>query len=75
MKDLDSIIKATAEQWSGLSNDSIAANRQHVALLQRGVIAWNGWRQKNPDFCPELRCVDFNDIGCNDLSKYDLSST
>lgn len=73
-KELDLIIKAAAEQWSTVGKDSFGANPQHIALLQKGAIAWNRWREKNPAIQPELRRVDFNDIDCNDLSKYDLSN-
>jgi len=30
------------------------ANEEHVALLKRGVDAWNAWRLKNPDVVPSL---------------------
>jgi Pentapeptide repeats (8 copies) len=30
------------------------ANDEHVALLKKGVAAWNAWRAKNPDIRPDL---------------------
>jgi len=30
------------------------ANDEHVALLKRGVDAWNAWRRENPDIQPDL---------------------
>jgi uncharacterized protein YjbI with pentapeptide repeats len=34
------------------------ANDEHVAILKRGVAAWNAWRNENPDICPDLRGAD-----------------
>lgn len=31
------------------------ANDDHIALLKKGVDAWNAWRQENPDIRPDLR--------------------
>src|SRR6516162_6153906 len=30
------------------------ANDEHVAILKKGVDAWNTWRGKNPDVVPDL---------------------
>ncbi len=30
------------------------ADAEHVAILSRGVVAWNRWRQDNPDTVPDL---------------------
>jgi uncharacterized protein YjbI with pentapeptide repeats len=30
------------------------ANDEHVALLKKGVTAWNAWRHENPDIRPDL---------------------
>ncbi len=30
------------------------ANEEHLAILKRGVKAWNAWRQKNPGIRPDL---------------------
>jgi uncharacterized protein YjbI with pentapeptide repeats len=30
------------------------ANDEHVALLKKGVDAWNAWRDDNPDIWPDL---------------------
>ena len=34
------------------------ANDKHVALLKKGVDAWNEWRDKNPDIRPDLSGAD-----------------
>ncbi len=31
------------------------ANKDHLALLRKGVLAWNIWRKKNPEIRPDLR--------------------
>jgi hypothetical protein len=30
------------------------ANAEHLAILKRGVAAWNAWRRKNPSILPDL---------------------
>ncbi len=30
------------------------ANKDHLALLIKGVVAWNEWREKNPEIQPDL---------------------
>ena len=30
------------------------ANKEHIAILKKGVDAWNEWRIKNPDIRPDL---------------------
>jgi hypothetical protein len=45
------------------------ANDEHVAMLKRGVDAWNEWRGENPDIRPDLREADLS--GAN-LSEADL---
>jgi hypothetical protein len=30
------------------------ANDEHVAMLRKGVGAWNEWRHENPDIKPDL---------------------
>src|SRR5262249_29661082 len=32
----------------------LMANDEHVALLKKGVEAWNAWRERNPDIRPDL---------------------
>ena len=31
------------------------ANPDHIALLKKGVVAWNKWRDEKPDIIPQLR--------------------
>jgi Pentapeptide repeats (8 copies) len=45
------------------------ANEGHVALLKRGVNAWNAWRDKNPEVRPNLSGADL--FGAN-LNRADL---
>src|ERR671937_605312 len=33
---------------------ALMANDEHVALLKKGVDAWNAWRRKRPDIIPDL---------------------
>ena len=33
-------------------------NDEHVALLKKGVAAWNAWRKENPDIDPDLFGAD-----------------
>jgi len=30
------------------------ANPDHLAILKQGVVAWNAWREANPDVRPDL---------------------
>ena len=34
------------------------ANDEHVAMLKKGVAAWNAWRDENRDIRPDLRGAD-----------------
>jgi hypothetical protein len=34
------------------------ANDEHVAMLKKGVDAWNGWRRKNRNIRPNLSEAD-----------------
>jgi hypothetical protein len=45
------------------------ANDEHVAMLKKGVAAWNAWRDENLDILPDLRGADLSGalaitIGC-----------
>ena len=31
------------------------ANKEHVKMLERGIDAWNQWREANPRIRPDLR--------------------
>src|SRR5215207_2630017 len=41
------------------------ANEGHVALLKRGVNAWNAWRDKNPEVRPNLSGADLYGANLN----------
>jgi uncharacterized protein YjbI with pentapeptide repeats len=51
------------------------ANDEHVAILKKGVAAWNAWRDKNPDIRPDLRetNLDGTDLRSANLIEADLS--
>ena len=34
------------------------ANRNHLAIFKKGVLAWNQWRKDNPDVVPDLSEAD-----------------
>jgi uncharacterized protein YjbI with pentapeptide repeats len=44
------------------------ADQWHLITLQRGVKAWNSWRERNPSIEPDLSVVDFD-------QAYDVSTT
>jgi uncharacterized protein YjbI with pentapeptide repeats len=51
------------------------ANAEHVAILKKGVDAWNAWRKENPDILPDLSAADLSGARLSraDLSEADLS--
>jgi uncharacterized protein YjbI with pentapeptide repeats len=51
------------------------ANEEHLAILRRGVEAWNTWREERLDVRPDLRGVDLRgvDLRVVDLRGADLS--
>lgn len=51
------------------------ANAEHVALLRKGVGAWNAWRRANWSIRPDLRGANLSraDLRGADLSRADLS--
>ena len=50
------------------------ANDEHVALLKKGVDAWNAWRDKNSDIRPDLFGANLTGayLGGPNLSGADL---
>ena len=57
------------------------ANEEHVAILKKGVAAWNEWRRENPDIRPNLSGANLRrahlygaDLRGADLSRADLSA-
>ena len=54
------------------------ANDEHVALLKKGVDAWNKWRLENPDIIyPDLSKANLGGANLSgaDLMGADLSET
>jgi hypothetical protein len=37
------------------------ANDEHVAMLKKGVAAWNAWRDENAKIVPDLRRASLSD--------------
>jgi hypothetical protein len=50
------------------------ANDGHVAMLKKGVAAWNAWREENPDIRPDLSGADLSgaDLREANLREADL---
>jgi len=48
------------------------ANPEHLAILKKGVKAWNAWRKANPEITPDLRHADMRHA---DMHEADLSWT
>jgi hypothetical protein len=50
------------------------ANDEHIAILKKGVDAWNAWRRENPGIRPDLYEADLRteNLGRADLRKADL---
>jgi hypothetical protein len=53
------------------------ANKGHVAILKKGVGAWNEWRMQHPKARPNLSGMDLRatHLGRAHLSKANLSNT
>jgi hypothetical protein len=57
------------------------ANDEHVAILKKGVDAWNAWRDENPDIRPDLSGADLHEANLRmanlieaNLSRADLDT-
>jgi uncharacterized protein YjbI with pentapeptide repeats len=50
------------------------ANDEHVAILKKGVDAWNEWRNENPGIKPDLSNADLSGVNLRtaNLSRADL---
>ena len=70
--ELKEVLEVTIEQSSFQGVTSSRYNRQHLAILKKGVKAWNKWRERNPDIIPQLTGIDLLDENCRDLSRYNL---
>ena len=51
------------------------ANDEHVAILKKGVDAWNAWRRENPNIRPNLSQTNLSgaDLRGAELIEADLS--
>ena len=70
--ELKEVIEVTVDQSSLLGANISSANSHHLAMLRKGMRAWNKWRDKNPHIIPQLSGVDLFDEKCHDLSGYNL---
>ncbi|MGK7951792.1 MAG: pentapeptide repeat-containing protein [Xenococcaceae cyanobacterium] len=70
--ELKEVIEVTVDQSSLLGANISSANSHHLAMLRKGVRAWNKWRDKNPHIIPQLSGIDLLDEKCHDLSGYNL---
>src|SRR6266699_2910817 len=64
--------------WTVLSFSievSTMANQEHVQIIQKGIEAWNQWRNQDPKINPDLREADLHgaDLSGADFSGADLS--
>lgn len=62
-------------------------NPEHLSMLEQGVTAWNAWRERQPDVCPDLAKADlvgrklqgiklcFANVEEADLSQSDLTNS
>jgi TIR domain/Pentapeptide repeats (8 copies) len=50
------------------------ANKGHLAILKKGVAAWNKWRKQHPDILPDLSVANLlkADLSGTDLSRANL---
>jgi uncharacterized protein YjbI with pentapeptide repeats len=53
------------------------ANKDHIALLENGVTAWNAWRAEHPDTRPDLSEANLRGAGLSEalLNMTNLSGT
>lgn len=71
--ELKEVIEVTVGQSSLIGADTCSANSRHLAMLKKGVKAWNKWRDKNPNVIPQLSGVDLSEEKSMDLSGYNLN--
>jgi hypothetical protein len=38
------------------------ANEAHLAILKKGVEAWNRWRKENPGIAPDLNEANLSEV-------------
>lgn len=41
-----------------IENKTLNHNKRHLAMLKKGVRAWNKWRERNPHIIPQLSGID-----------------
>ena len=51
-----------------IKKKTLTPNKKHLKILKQGVIAWNQWREENPDVIPELAGVKLSDVELNGIN-------
>ncbi len=59
-----------AEDKTESREDEPQPNPEHLAILMKGVAAWNKWREENPNVIPDLQGADLSEA---DLANAELS--
>lgn len=59
--------------YSGIENKTMTHNKRHLAMLKKGVTAWNKWREKNPHVIPQLSGIDICLGKYSGLDGYNLN--
>jgi uncharacterized protein YjbI with pentapeptide repeats len=49
------------------------ANDEHVALLKKGVDAWNAWRVENPDIPPDLSKANLHEANLHEANLHEAN--
>ncbi len=55
-----------------IENKTLTHNKRHLAMLKKGAVTWNRWREKNPDVIPQLSGIKLFPKELRDLSEYNL---
>jgi uncharacterized protein YjbI with pentapeptide repeats len=50
--------------------DRSMGNKEHLAILKKGMKTWNKWKRENLDILPNLQKAKLKNL---DLSKFDFS--
>lgn len=57
-----------------IENKTLTHNKRHLAMLKKGVTAWNRWREKNPDVIPQLSGIHLALGKYSHLEGYNLDN-
>lgn len=48
------------------------AKAEQLAILKKGSVAWNAWRQATPSLTPDLKGADLREAHLNDAQRTDV---